>query len=118
MSPTLSQRFFYLAGALGLATIAWIGWGFIGHSGLALAVTALIAAAFVIGALELQRFRTQTAGLDVALGQLDRPPAQLDGWLAQLPPPLLQRQLEMAAAQQLLPHDPATAAPEPARSRR
>jgi hypothetical protein len=45
------------------ATIAWIGWGFIGHSGLALAVTALIAAAFVIGALELQRFRTQTAGL-------------------------------------------------------
>ncbi len=88
MSPTLSQRFFHLAGALGLATIAWIGWGFIGHSWLALAVTALIAATFVLGALELQRFRTQTAGLDAALGQLDASPAQLGDWLEQLPTPL------------------------------
>ena len=44
MSPTLSQRFFQLAAALGLAVIAWIGWGFVGHSALALFVTALIAA--------------------------------------------------------------------------
>ncbi len=88
MSPTLSQRFFQLAAALGLAVIAWIGWGFVGHSALALVVTALIAATFVLGALELQRFRAQTAGLEAALAQLEPAPAsqgELDEWLSHLP---------------------------------
>ncbi len=84
----MSQRFFHFTGALGLAIIAWVGWGFIGHSALALLVTALIGATFVAGTLELRRFRSQTAALDAALGQLDTPPARLDDWLATLPAPL------------------------------
>ena len=86
----MSQRFFHLAGALGLAVIAWIGWGFIGHSALALAVTALIGATFIVGALELRRFRAQTAALGAALEGLDAPPQRLDDWLATLPTPLQQ----------------------------
>ncbi len=86
----MSQRFFHFAGALGLAVIAWVGWGFIGHSALALAVTAVIGVTFVVGALELRRFRAQTTALDTALDGLGTPPERLDDWLATLPAPLQQ----------------------------
>ena len=53
--------------ALGLAVVAWVGWGFVGTSPLALAMTVVIAAVYVLGALELRQFRQGTAVLMAAL---------------------------------------------------
>ncbi len=86
----MSQRFFTLAWALGLAVLSWIGIGFVGHSWLALAVTLLIAASFILGTLELRQFRIQTQALDAAMGRLDATPAQLGDWLRTLPEALQQ----------------------------
>lgn len=86
----MSQRFFTLSWALGLAVLVWIGIGFVGHSWLALGVTLLIAASFLLGTLELRQFRVQTQALDAAMGRLDAAPAQLSDWLGTLPEALQQ----------------------------
>ena len=49
--------------ATGLLAIGWIGAGYVGSHALALAVTLLIAALYLVGALELHRYRQATAGL-------------------------------------------------------
>lgn len=70
----------------GLACIAWVGAGYAGSSHLlALAVTALIAAFFVFGALELRRFRQATDQLSAVLADSGTPPAALGPWLERLP---------------------------------
>ena len=42
----------------GLLTVGWIGLGFVGHSPLALAITLLIAATYLLGAHELRGYRS------------------------------------------------------------
>jgi hypothetical protein len=75
--------------AAGLAAVAWVGAGYLATNPLALAITALIAAVYLAGALELRRFRQATAALAEAVAALpDALPAQADAlrpWLAALP---------------------------------
>ncbi|TKS55141.1 DUF802 domain-containing protein [Luteimonas yindakuii] len=70
--------------ATGLLAIGWIGAGYLGSHTLALAVTLLIAALYLVGALELHRYRQATATLDRALDGLAEPPAVLADWLEQV----------------------------------
>ncbi|MGJ0528691.1 DUF802 domain-containing protein [Burkholderia gladioli] len=71
----------------GLAVVGWIGAGYLGGNPLALAVTVLIAAFYLGGALELHRYRQATASLARALGSAAAP-ASLDAWLQPLHPSL------------------------------
>src|SRR5690606_38740120 len=73
--------------ALGLLVVCWIGAGYVGSHALALAVTALIGALYLIGGVELYRYRRASDGLIAAL---DAPPGPdgLAGWLAGLDPTL------------------------------
>jgi hypothetical protein len=84
----MSKRFFEVAFALGLVTVVWVAWGFMGTHFLALAMTALIAGVYLLGGWELRQFRAMTSGLSRALADLGQPPARLDDWLAQVPAPL------------------------------
>lgn len=72
----------------GLLALVWIGMGYVGNHPLALAMTGLIAAFYIVGGLELQRFQQATAGLARALSTLPNELPQLDGWLASVPPAL------------------------------
>jgi hypothetical protein len=62
-----------------------VGIGYVGANPLALAVTALIAAFYLMGALELRRFHQATASLAQALAALSDPLPNLGAWLAELP---------------------------------
>ena len=53
--------------AVGLAVVAWVGWGFAGASPLALAMTVVIGLVYGVGSLELMRFGAATASLSAAL---------------------------------------------------
>lgn len=81
----MSKISFAAAFAAGLAVLAWIAFGFAGGSWLPLAVTAVIAGVYLLGAHELRRFRANTQGLQTALGTLAQPPAQLADWLERVP---------------------------------
>jgi hypothetical protein len=74
--------------AAGLAVVAWAGAGYIGSNPLALGVTLLVGAFYVMGALELHRFHQATSTLSKAVAELTAPPASLGAWLAQLHPSL------------------------------
>jgi hypothetical protein len=81
----MSRRFFALAFALGLACLAWVGAGFAGSNWLALGVTGVITAVYLLGAFELKQFRAATGALNAALQDLAQPPAALSEWLARVP---------------------------------
>ena len=86
--PSLNRPFFAAAFVLGLLAIAWVAFGFVGSSALALVVTLLIAAVYLTGAQELRRYRQASAALAEAIGQLPPTPEALpalDGWIARLP---------------------------------
>lgn len=72
--------------ALGLGTVAWVGWGFVDGHGMALLMTFVIAAVFATGAWEVWRFRCVTVALADALSDVRRLMADLDNWLCGLPP--------------------------------
>uniref|UniRef100_E1TDP4 DUF802 domain-containing protein n=1 Tax=Burkholderia sp. (strain CCGE1003) TaxID=640512 RepID=E1TDP4_BURSG len=74
--------------AAGLAAVCGIAVGYVGSNWLALAVTLLIGAFYLAGALELRRYGAATATLARALDGLSEPPPRLDTWLAQLHPSL------------------------------
>lgn len=77
--------------AVGLAAVGWVGWGFVGTSPLALAMTAVIGLVYVLGAYELRQFRAATQTLESALADSAAEPAplaDLNGWLARLAPAL------------------------------
>jgi hypothetical protein len=75
--------------AVGLAVVGWVGWGFVGSSPLALAMTAVIGGVYVLGAYELLQFRAATASLTTALADSPAEPlADLGGWLGHLAPSL------------------------------
>jgi len=86
MNRTLLNRTFFAAAfALGLLADFWVGAGFIGNSLLALTMTALIGGVYLLGALEIHRYRRDTAGLATALQQPPQPDAALGDWLARVP---------------------------------
>ncbi len=72
--------------AAGLAVAGWVAWGFVGTSPLALAMTAVIAAVYLLGAYELMQFRSATRSLAAALADTPAEPlADLAPWLERLP---------------------------------
>jgi hypothetical protein len=71
--------------AVGLAVIAWVGAGYVLTNPLALVITVLIGALFLVGALELQRFRRATDALAQALADLPETLATLRPWLDRVP---------------------------------
>jgi len=74
--------------ALGLIAVAWVGWGFVGTSAIALAMTLAIGAVYVLGAQEIRRYSALTASLADAMAGVPQPLAQLSDWLDRLPPAL------------------------------
>ncbi len=72
----------------GLAAVCWIATGYAGSNPLALAVTLLIGAGYLTGAVELHRYRQATASLADAVAGLSEPPPELGAWLDRLHPSL------------------------------
>ncbi len=85
---TVNRLFFVGAFALGLIAVLWVGWGFVGTSAIALAMTLAIGAVYLLGAQEIRRFRAATAALVRALAEVPQPLAQLSDWLGRVPPAL------------------------------
>ncbi|TFZ02273.1 hypothetical protein EZ313_13445 [Ramlibacter henchirensis] len=84
----MNHRSFALAFCIGLLALAWVGFSFVGTSWLALVMTVVIAAVYLLGAFELRQFRATTAGLRNALEGLNETPATLPDWLERVPSPL------------------------------
>jgi hypothetical protein len=78
----------YAVFAAGLAAVCWVGAGYVGSHPLALAITALVGAFYLMGALELHRFRQATSTLTHAAADLSDAPANLGSWLDRLHPSL------------------------------
>ncbi|MDR6477538.1 polyhydroxyalkanoate synthesis regulator phasin [Paraburkholderia graminis] len=74
--------------AAGLAAVCGIAIGYVGSNWLALAVTLLIGAFYLAGALELRRYSAATATLTSAVARLAEPPPRLGAWLEELHPGL------------------------------
>lgn len=72
----------------GLAALGWVGAGYVGSNPLALAITALIGAFYLMGALELHRFRQATATLVLAAADMPDPLPGLRPWLDRVHPSL------------------------------
>ncbi|WP_077003396.1 DUF802 domain-containing protein [Variovorax sp. KK3] len=72
----------------GLAAVCWVGAGYVGTSALALAITLLVGAFYLLGAFELHRYHQATATLSSAVADLAEPPASLAAWLDRLHPSL------------------------------
>ena len=81
----MNKLLYNAAFLVGLAVLGWIGAGYLQTQPLALAMTALIAAFYLMGALELRRFHQATSALERALRNLTEPPAALSEWLQRLP---------------------------------
>ncbi len=80
-SPTPSS-------STGLAALGWVGVGYVGANPLALTVTALIAAFYLMGVLDLHRFRQATSSLAQAVAEMPDPLPDLRAWLARVHPSL------------------------------
>ncbi|KQU83535.1 hypothetical protein ASC78_12865 [Variovorax sp. Root318D1] len=78
----------YAAFAAGLAVVCWVGAGYAGSHPLALIVTMIVGAFYIMGALELHRFQQATFTLSRAVANLSAAPADLGAWLGQLHPTL------------------------------
>jgi hypothetical protein len=72
----------------GLAIVCWVGFGYVGSNPLGALVAAVIALAYIAGAIELYRYRQATASLEAANAELSAAPASLGTWLDRLHPSL------------------------------
>ncbi len=84
----MNRFFLALAFALGLLSVVWVGAGFVATSALALTMTLVIGAVYLVGAWEVHRFRAGTAGLGAALADVPQPLEHLGDWLGRVPPAL------------------------------
>jgi hypothetical protein len=80
----MNRHFFTGAFLLGTIAVIWVATGFWGSHGLALTMTAIIAAVYGFGALELHRFRQATNTLVTGLEAIPPQLETLDGWLQSL----------------------------------
>ncbi|WP_332742765.1 DUF802 domain-containing protein [Hydrogenophaga sp.] len=86
MSNNAVNRLFFVGAlTLGLIAVVWVGWGFVGTSAIALAMTVAIGGVYLLGAQEIRRFRATTDALAQALANVPQPLAQLSDWLARVP---------------------------------
>lgn len=100
----MNRMILAIAFALGAGAILWIGAGFVGTDGLALLVTLVIGAVYLLGFVELLQFRRATATLTTALDNVPAPLDSLDGWLRQLHPSLQEAvRLRIEGERQALP---------------
>ncbi len=84
-STTVFNAAMIAAFAAGLLAIAWVGWGFAGSNPLALAMTVLIAAVYLMGAYEVLQFRRTTAALAGALNEAQPGLQDIAAWLERVP---------------------------------
>jgi hypothetical protein len=84
----MTRSLHYFAFFVGLAVLCWVGAGYIGTNPLALAITLLVGAFYLMGALELRRFHDATTTLARAADATPDVPANLGHWLDQLHPSL------------------------------
>ncbi|MEO5736132.1 MAG: DUF802 domain-containing protein, partial [Variovorax sp.] len=84
----MTRSLHYTAFFIGLTAIGWVGAGYIGSNPLALMITLLVGAFYLMGALELHRFHNATATLARAVADMPEPPTNLGHWLDQLHPSL------------------------------
>lgn len=70
---------------LGLIAVVWVAIGYIGGSTLAFAVSCVIAAVYLAGALEMRRFHANTTALATALRSIPDDLGHLGEWLQQVP---------------------------------
>jgi len=84
----MNRPLYHAAFLVGLAALCWLGAGYARSSPLALLMLGLIAGFYLMGALELHRFRQATASLHAALAGLQQAPAALEPWLDTLHPSL------------------------------
>lgn len=82
------QSLYFVVLLVGLAIVLWVGVGYLGSNPLGAAVAAAIGACYLVGAVELHRYRQATASLDDAVAGLDGAPPDLGAWLAGLHPSL------------------------------
>ena len=73
---------------VGLLAVCWIGVGYAGTHPLAAVVASVIAACYLVGAVELFRYRQATTTLQQALPAINEGSDNLDGWLSRLNPGL------------------------------
>ncbi|MES3020780.1 MAG: DUF802 domain-containing protein [Pseudomonadota bacterium] len=80
----MNKTMFNLAFLTGACAVIWVGFGFIDSSPLAMAMTALIFAVYLAGALELHRFRQATASLTTTLAAIPEDAPDLNRLLSGL----------------------------------
>lgn len=88
MANQFSKVWFAAAFALGAAAILWMSWVFANSDAFALVITLAIGVAYLVGFSELYQFRAHTRTVEQALSRADDSVADLNGWLASLPPVL------------------------------
>lgn len=81
----MNRLLHHTAFAVGLLALGWIGAGYVPGHLLALSLVLLIAAFYLMGALELRRFHTGTEELSRAVAGASEAPADLGAWLASVP---------------------------------
>lgn len=81
----MNKTIFQAAALAGALALLWIASGFVSTQPLALAVTLVIAGVYGFGALELHRFRQDTARLQAALQAVPDTLAHLGDWLGAVP---------------------------------
>lgn len=84
----MTKHMFNGAFMLGALAVLWVGAGFIGSHGLALAMTGIIGAVYVGGVFELRQFRQATSTLSAALAAIPESFTQLADWLDTVHPTL------------------------------
>ena len=80
----MNKHLFNIAFVTGAFAVIWVGVGFVDSSTLAMAMTGLIFAVYLAGAVELHRFRQATASLTMALGAITEDLPDLNRFLSGL----------------------------------
>lgn len=88
MIKNSNKHLFTVAFFLGALGVVWVGVGFIDSSFLALAMTTIIGAVYVFGALELRQFRQATSTLAATLAAIPENLTDLGDWLVSVHPSL------------------------------
>ncbi len=78
----MNKHLFNLAFFTGAFAVIWVGFGFIDSSVVAMTMTALIFVAYLVGAVELHRFRQASASLITALRAIPEELPDLDRFLS------------------------------------
>ena len=84
----MNKKLGVAAFCVGLAAVCWVGSGYIRSNPLALTMTVLIGAFYLMGALELRRFHQATSTLATALTAIPENLPNLAGWLDKVHPAL------------------------------